>query len=305
MIVTLTPTPSIDRTVTLDRLVRGAVNRTSAARVEASGKGVNVTRVLVARGYGSIAVLPVGGAEGNQLLELLDGIQTRAIPISRPVRVNLSVVLPGGETTKLNEPGAELSPEEQASLIDAAASACRGARWLVVSGSLPANAGTLMARAVEAGHAAGAKVAVDTSGDALKAAIAAGADLIAPNADELAAVSGTAVRTTADVVKIARDLAPTALSLVSMGAYGAVLATADGWWHARPPRIGVVNTVGAGDSLLAGFLAEEGPEPQRLARAVAWGTSACLVAGTAEVPDQPVPPEAVSVTDASGEPIPH
>ncbi|WP_163509785.1 1-phosphofructokinase family hexose kinase [Fodinicola acaciae] len=298
MIVTLTPTPSIDRTVTLDRLVRGAVNRTSAAHVEASGKGVNVTRVLVARGYRSLAVVPAGGAEGDQLLALLDGIQTRAIATKRPVRVNLSVVLPGGETTKLNEPGAELSPDEQAALVVAAATACQDvrARWLVISGSLPANAETLVAAAVAAGHAAGAKVAVDTSGSALTSAIDAGADLIAPNTDELAAVSGAAVRTPADAVKVAHDLAPRALSLVSMGPYGAVLVAGDAWWQATPPPIEVVNTVGAGDALLAGFLAEEGPEPARLARAVAWGTSACLVSGTAEIPDQPVSPEAVSVT---------
>jgi 1-phosphofructokinase len=300
VIVTLTPTPSIDRTVTLDRLVPGAVNRTSAARVEASGKGVNVTRVLVARGYRSIAVLPAGGAEGEQLLALLaaDGIQTRAIASERPVRVNLSVVLPGGETTKLNEPGATLSADEQAALLTAARDACvvARARWLVISGSLPPGAENLVAAAVAAGHAVGARVAVDTSGPALAAAIDAGADLVAPNGDELTAISGQEVRTPTAAIEVARRVAPTALVLVSMGADGAVLVTPNGSWHAVPPPIEVVNTVGAGDSLLAGFLAAEGPQAERLARAVAWGTSACLVPGTAQVPDRPVPPEAVSVS---------
>jgi 1-phosphofructokinase len=300
VIVTLTPTPSIDRTVTLDRLVRGAVNRTSAARVEASGKGVNVTRVLVARGFRSIAVVPAGGAEGEQLLALLaaDGIQTRAIASERPVRVNLSVVLPGGETTKLNEPGAVLSSGEQAALLTAARDACvvSRARWLVISGSLPAGADDLVVAAVAAGHAVGASVAVDTSGPALAAAIEAGADLVAPNGDELAAISGRQVATPAAATEVAQRFAPKAFVLVSMGADGAVLVTPNGSWHAVPPPVEVVNTVGAGDSLLAGFLAANGPEPDRLARAVAWGTSACLVPGTAQVPDQPVPPEAVNVS---------
>ncbi|WP_163572789.1 PfkB family carbohydrate kinase [Fodinicola feengrottensis] len=125
-------------------------------------------------------------------------------------------------------------------------------------------------------------------------------DLIAPNAQELAEVSGRDVRSPVDAVAAARSLAPTAFVLVSMGAQGAVLVSPAGWWQAVPPTIEVVNTVGAGDSLLAGFLAVEGPEPERLARAVAWGTSACLVAGTAQVPDRPVPPEAVTVTAHSG-----
>src|SRR5215211_6300355 len=161
MIVTLTPNPSIDRTVRLDRLVPGAVNRTSRARVEASGKGVNVTRMLRARGVPSIAVLPAGGEEGDQLLALLAGhdVPVRAVPVGGPVRVNISVVSPGGQTTKLNEPGPLLSADD-----------------------------------------AGARVAVDASGPVLAAAAAAGADLLAPNLAELGETTSDPVRNINEVV---------------------------------------------------------------------------------------------------------
>jgi len=301
MIVTLTPNPSIDRTVRLDRLVPGAVNRTSRARVEASGKGVNVTRMLRARGVPSIAVLPAGGEEGDQLLALLAGhdVPVRAVPVGGPVRVNISVVSPGGQTTKLNEPGPLLSADDVDALLVSTAEVVAGseAGWLVISGTLPPGAHPeLIARAVKAGHAAGARVAVDASGPVLAAAAAAGADLLAPNLAELGETTPDPVRDLDEVVAAARALAPAATSLVSLGGDGAVVVTRDGWLRGVPPRIHVVNTVGAGDALLAGWVAEETDDlAARLARAVAWGSSACLAVGTAELPEHPVTADAVAI----------
>jgi 1-phosphofructokinase len=293
MIVTLTPNPSIDRTVRLDRLVPGAVNRTSRARVEASGKGVNVTRMLRARGVPSIAVLPAGGEEGDQLLALLAGhdVPVRAVPVGGPVRVNISVVSAGGQTTKLNEPGPLLSADDVDALLVSTAEVVAGseAGWLVISGTLPPGAHPeLIARAV--------KVAVDASGPVLAAAAAAGADLLAPNLAELGETTSDPVRNINEVVAAARALAPASTSLVSLGGDGAVVVTPDGSLHGVPPRIDVVNTVGAGDALLAGWVAEETDDlAARLARAVAWGSSACLAVGTAELPEHPVTADAVAI----------
>jgi 1-phosphofructokinase family hexose kinase len=303
VIVTLTPNPSVDRTVRLEELVPGAVNRTDRARVEASGKGVNVTRVVRAHYGSSIAVLPAGGTEGEQLLALLaaDQVPVRAVPISGAVRVNVSVVTPDGLTTKLNEPGPLLSASDVEALLAATAEvvAETEGRWLVISGTLPPGVHPeLVARAVKAGHTAGARVAVDASGPALVAAAGAGADLLAPNLAELAETAGGPLATLVEVAAAARDLGPDASWLVSLGRDGAVLVRPDRCLRAEPPEIEVVNTVGAGDALLAGWVAADTADTAaRLARAVAWGSSACLAVGTAELPEHPVTAGAVTIRE--------
>ena len=107
MIVTLTPNPSLDRTVEIDELRRGEVHRATGGRVDPGGKGVNVSRALAACDTATIAVLPSGGPEGAQLAALLApfGVQTVQVPIGGTVRSNITVAEPDGTTTKLNEAG--------------------------------------------------------------------------------------------------------------------------------------------------------------------------------------------------------
>ena len=111
MIVTLTPNPSLDRTVEIDELRRGEVQRATGGRVDPGGKGVNVSRALAANDIATVAVLPSGGPEGAQLAALLApfGVQTVPVPIGGTVRSNITVAEPDGTTTKLNEAGPELS----------------------------------------------------------------------------------------------------------------------------------------------------------------------------------------------------
>ena len=118
MIVTLTLNPSLDRTFVTDRLDHGEVNRMTDTWDEAAGKGVNVTRALVANGVDSIAVTPVGGANGQALAGLLEAahIPFVPVPISEPIRANVSVVEADGTVTKLNEPGPTLSDVELSNL---------------------------------------------------------------------------------------------------------------------------------------------------------------------------------------------
>ena len=114
MIVTFTANPSVDRTSEVVELIRGAVIRARHARVDAGGKGVNVTSALAANGYPSIAVLPTGGAEGAQLIGLLESesLLVRPVPIDGAIRANVTIVEPDGTTTKINEPGPVLGAEE-------------------------------------------------------------------------------------------------------------------------------------------------------------------------------------------------
>jgi 1-phosphofructokinase len=284
MIVTLTPNPSLDRTVEVDELVRGAVLRVRSAHVDPGGKGVNVARALVLHGEKTRAVIPSGGAEGAQLTALLaaEDIDPVLVPVRGAVRSNVTVVEPGGTTTKLNEPGPTLAPEEVAALVAATHDAAVHAGWVVLCGSLPPGApDDFYARIVRDLRGGTARVAVDSSGPALVAAVAAGPDVIKPNREELAEATGAAVHTLRDVLDAAEQLRRRGAGavLVSLGPDGALLVDAAGAVHGQAPAE-PRSTVGAGDALLAGFLAGGGTGAQALTEALAWGAAAVSLPGS-------------------------
>lgn len=144
MIVTVTPNPSVDRTFEIEQLVRGQMVRALHHQLDPGGKGINVARALHANGHRATAVVPVGGVEGHQLIQLLggSGLAVVTVPIAGAVRSNVTIVEPDGTVTKLNEPGPTLSPAELEALLDAATATATGARWLVASGSLPPDSPT-------------------------------------------------------------------------------------------------------------------------------------------------------------------
>lgn len=300
MIVTVTPNPSIDRTVTLPSpLTPGAVHRVSSVTNQAGGKGVNVARALTLAGVDTIAVLPA--TANDPLLTALQSaaVSHRIVPTTQPARTNLTITDPDGTTTKLNEPGAELDAGSVRALTDAVLEAADGAAWVVMSGSLPPGMpsswyGDIVA--LLASHPC--QIAVDTS-DAPLAALAASLDrgapdLIKPNAEELAGVLGYSPRALEDavaqgdpepVVSAARQLIDRGIGavLATLGAAGAVLVDRNGAWLATPPPIVPRSTVGAGDSSLAGYVRAEvggAVAPLRLQMAVAYGSAAAALPGT-------------------------
>jgi len=295
MILTVTPNPSLDRTYTLGGFRLGELNRAGVDTVEASGKGVNVALALHAAGDRTGVVLPAGGAEGAQLGALLDAedLTHRIVPTDTPVRTNVTLLEPG-RTTKINAPGHPLDPADADALVEAVEALALGADWVVCCGSLPPDTpSTLISRIVEAGRRSGAQTAVDASGSALLAAAEAGPDLLAPNADELAELTGRAFPPGGrPLVRAALDAAHTVAAdtgggvLVSLGPDGAVWVDLESALHGAAPPVTPVNTAGAGDALLAGWLhrppGDAEPDPaDRLRTAVAWGTAACLLASTA------------------------
>jgi 1-phosphofructokinase len=285
MIVTVTPNPSVDRTIEVDALVRGAVLRARAAHVDPGGKGVNVSRALAANGRKTVAVLPSGGAEGTQLAALLTalGLEVVVVPFAGSVRANVSVVEPDGTVTKLNEPGPTASEAELDALAKATVAAAAGADWVAVSGSLPRGAPPeFYPRLVGELRRSGARVAVDTSGAALAAALPAGPDLVKPNGEELAEVTGRPVATLGDAVEAAGELRRRGAGavLASFGRHGALLVDADGAVHGEAPVEVTRSAVGAGDALLAGFLAGGGGGRTALTEALAWGAAAASLPGS-------------------------
>jgi 1-phosphofructokinase len=285
VIVTLTLNPSVDRTVEVEALVRGEVMRALGVRVDPGGKGINVSRALASHGMATRAVVTVGGAEGEHLVTLLrdTGIEVVPVPIQGAIRSNITVVEPDGTTTKFNEPGAELSADELESVFSAVKSAVQSADWLVLSGSLPPGTpATVYADLIRGLAGSRTSVAVDTSGAALEAVMGARPTLVKPNRDELAEVTGAQLLTIADVVDAAerlRELGAVAV-LASLGAEGAVLVDDDGATHGRTPAVLPLSSVGAGDAMLAGFLAAGGNGADALVEGLAWGAAAVLQPGS-------------------------
>lgn len=298
MIVTLTANPSLDRSVVLDgELMAGEVQSARSVREDAGGKGINVTRVLLASGAASRAVLPLDPADPFAAALRAAHVPSIAVPLQGVARANLTISDPDGVTTKINLPGVLRTSEDGAALIDAVVAACAGADWLVLAGSLPPGLpDTFYVEVIEAVRAASdtpPRIAVDTSGAALRAVVDAGAaDLIKPNDEELAELADVALDAGLDlavlpeaVAAIAAGIVPAKVraAFITLGAAGAVLVTADGAWHGTPPPTRVRSTVGAGDSSLAGFLLAEtaGASPAECLRSgIRYGSAAAALPGT-------------------------
>lgn len=286
MILTLTPNPSLDLTYELAALSRGAVQRAESFSVEAGGKGINVARNLVNNGVVSRAVAPVGGSSGEQFLALLAELDVKLVrvPVEGTLRVNTALAERNGTLTKVNAPGPRLSEAEVELLLDQTADGAREAVWFAGCGSLPPGAPEdLHARAVAAAREAGCRAAVDSSGAPLAAALGAGPDLVKPNAEELAELVDRSLATFGDVLDAAAEVRERGAGsvLVSMGADGALLVDENGALHAQTPPFVPRSTVGAGDALLAGFLAAGGEGSKALIEAVAWGAAAARLPGSA------------------------
>ncbi|MFI7445026.1 1-phosphofructokinase [Nonomuraea indica] len=285
MILTLTLNPSLDRTIEIAELARGAVIRAAAARLDPGGKGVNVSRALLANDVASRAVVPFGGDEGRQLVRLLagEGLDMVTVPVSGTTRSNVTLAEPDGTITKINEPGTALSAGELDTIAEAVLAAAHEADWVVASGSLPPEVpADVYARLCRRFAGAGIHVAVDTSGPALVAALSAGPALVKPNADELAAATGMPIRTVGDAVAAALRLreAGARTVLASLGADGAVLVEDGGIRYGEASVAERRSSVGAGDAMLAGFLAGGASGETALVEALAWGAAAVGLPGS-------------------------
>lgn len=294
MILTVTLNPSIDRTIEVSApLERGAVQRAVAAATEVgAGKGVNVARVLAAAGVPSRAIVVAREDDRFAALLAADGVDAVHVPVESPVRTNLAITEPDGTTTKVNEPGAPLDERAIAALLTAVATQARGADWLVVAGSLPVGARPgLVVDVIQAARAArpGIRVAVDSSGAPLAAAVAAGGiDLAKPNDEELeellglahGAIDGVDTAAAAAAALVGRGVGTV---LLTLGGDGAILADDTTVLRATPPPTTVRSTVGAGDASLAGWLiadARGDDAAGRLRQAVAHGSAAAAMPGT-------------------------
>ncbi|GAA3745822.1 1-phosphofructokinase [Salinactinospora qingdaonensis] len=287
MIVTVTPNPSVDRTLEIDTFTRGEVLRIHTALAHAGGKGVNVSRALRNHGLQTVAVLPTGGAEGAQLSALLGehGIAAVTVPVAAVTRCNITTAEADGTTTQLNVAGAALNEAEVAALLRATeAQLAHRPEWLVAGGSLPTGTPEdFYVRLSELARARGVPIAIDTSGKPLEVAARAGAaDLLKPNHHELAELFDREMVTIGDVIEATREVLSwgNRAALVTLGGHGALLVEPErAWWAGHTPVV-PRSTVGAGDSALAGYLSGGPDVCEGLRRAAAWGSAAVALPGT-------------------------
>lgn len=276
-ILSLTLNPALDLTVRLPRLEPGAVNRSETLLTHAAGKGVNVAQVLADLGH-QLTVSGFLGADNPQAFEALiarRGFVDGFIRVPGETRSNIKIAEQDGRVTDINAPGPLVSDQAQQALRDELLRIAPGHDAVVVAGSLPRGVSTqwLLALLLQL-KGLGLKVALDTSGEALRAGLAAGPWLVKPNTAELAEVLDCPTHTFEQQARAAERLHRQGVEhvVISDGAAGVNWFSPGLALHATPPRVSVASTVGAGDSLLAGMLhglLESDPPEKTLGRATA------------------------------------
>ncbi|MEU6625803.1 1-phosphofructokinase family hexose kinase [Streptomyces litmocidini] len=290
MILTVTLNTALDLTYRVPALTPHASHRVTQVIERPGGKGLNVARVLAALGYETVATGFAGGATGATLRDQLASTPVRdeLVETTGTTRRTVAVVdTASGDTTQLNEPGPTVTAAEWTAFRTRFTALLDGARAVALCGSLPPGIHVgAYAELVRLARTAGVPVLLDTSGEPLRRGIAARPDLVKPNADELAQLTGA--REPHRATRDARRRGARAV-VSSLGPEGLLAATPEGVWRATPPAAVQGNPTGAGDSAVAGLLSglvDQAPWPDRLTRAVALSAATVLspVAGEFDAP---------------------
>lgn len=283
MIITLTMNPAIDKTVEIDRLAQGGLNRIKKVEYDAGGKGINVSKTIRELGGESIATGFLGSAAGELIASLLaeKDLRNDFIRVDGETRTNTKILENNGMVTELNEPGPEIPPESLGELLRRLEGYAGEQTLFVLSGSIPGGIDkNIYADIIRLVHKKGAKVLLDADGEVFRNAVEAGPDMIKPNRAELMEYAGL------DSGCSDRELISAAVSLqrskgigtaaVTMGKAGALLLCGGIGKRAEALSVKAHSTVGAGDAFVAGLACawEKGLGPEetmRLCMAVSAG----------------------------------
>lgn len=278
MIYTVTLNPSIDFIVRLNHLALGSVNRMDSDDKFAGGKGINVSRVLKRLDIDNTATGFIGGFTGHFVEEGLveEGITTNFVSVNEDTRINVKIK--AGEETEINGAGPTITDEQLAELETILASLTAD-DTVVFAGSAPANLGNKVYNTlIPLAKKAGAEVICDFEGQTLLDSLDHQPLLVKPNNHELAAIFGVELNGLADIEKYAREILAKGAEnvIISMAGDGALLVTPEAAYFAKPIKGTVKNSVGAGDSMVAGFTGEyvkSGDPVEALKWGVACGTA--------------------------------
>ena len=282
LVITVTPAASIDRSYYVDSLIPGSVHRASRVTEELAGKGINVGHALSLAGVSVCGFVPLPHHEHERW-------RTRPwvepVPSEAPVRVSVTLLEPGGRTTKINQGAPPLDPVVWDNVIKGVEleMSAEATRVVALCGSLPQSTdgeNLDLERLKSLTRAHGASLALDTSGPLRRHwSHLGGPDGIKPTASELAECVGRDVSTLGDVIDAGQEVLSWGVEsvLVSLGVDGMVGLRGSQVVHAQVEPVAVVSTIGAGDASLAGFLAHEVEDSEdfagAVARAVSWGSA--------------------------------
>lgn len=286
MIYTVTLNPAIDYNVNISEPIKAGMNRTHDETIHFSGKGVNVSIVLSRLGVPNIATGFIAGFTGKAIKSnlALEGIKTNFFEVDGFTRINVKIK--GEKETEINGSGPFVDEQSLKDLVDFLKTANED-DVVVLSGSLSKGlAADTYKRIINELNPLKIKTVLDTSGESLKLAISASPFLIKPNLSELSFVLGKKLTVEKEVIDGAKMLQKFGAQnvLVSMGKMGAVLVLKDGTVIREEAMEGyVINSVGAGDSLLAGFIAgiQNNTPREALKKGVRIGTATAFSDGIA------------------------
>ena len=289
-ILTITLNPSVDKSSSVHGIVPDKKLRCVTPRYEPGGGGINVSRALKRLGVASSAFFVSGGRTGKLLEQLLkeENLDILPLPVSGETRESFIVVdASNNQQYRFGFPGEHMSPAEQSAVLETLGKIENFPEISVISGSLPAGVSPAFIRElIGICKAKGAKVIVDTSGQALHETVEEGVFLIKPNIGELASLSGVEELDEASMDKAAVKLVADGKSevvVVSLGASGAVLYSKDEKVQLPAPVVKKRSTVGAGDSMVAGMvsvLVSGGSREQMLKMGIACGSATTMAQGT-------------------------
>ncbi len=287
MIYTVTLNPSIDYIVEVEDLQLDALNRMKRDLKLPGGKGINVSRILSRLGVENTAWGFLGGFTGRFIEDVLksESIVTDFVSVQDDTRINIK--LKHGGETEINGQGPRIGDEEADALVEKLR-ALTEEDIVVLSGSVPPSlGGSFYDRLIAVIKERGAKFVIDTTGDALLQALPHGPLLVKPNHHELAELFGVEIEGQADLIKYGRKLLEQGAKnvLISMAGDGALLVTDEQVYHANVPKGEVRNSVGAGDSMIAGFvgtLAKTGNPLEALRTGTASGSATAFSDDLAE-----------------------
>ena len=258
MIYTITVNPSIDYVLQLKNLTIGEVNRTQNDVKLPGGKGINVSRIMKELNIDSTALGFVGGATGSMFIELLSehNLKTAFTQVSEDTRINVKInAVDQNEETEINGAGPAITDAERQSFMDNLDGIGEG-DIVVMAGSLCKNLDSKfyldIAKKIQE---QGAEFIIDTTGQALLDALPLHPLIVKPNHHELAELFNVTFKDEDEIITYARKLLDKGAKhvLVSMAGDGALLVTKDKAYKANAPKGTVINSVGAGDSMIAGF----------------------------------------------------
>ncbi|MBU2864436.1 1-phosphofructokinase [Reinekea forsetii] len=289
MIYTLTLNPAVDLEYQVKSFDLNSVTRASSCRMDAGGKGFNVSRMLAQLDMVSTAVGFIGGHSGARLEAALkrQKIETNFCDIAGESRTNVSFVREGSsDHYKVNDPGPEISAFEVASLYEKVSRLALPGDWWILAGSVPPGVPlTVYAELIRLLKQKGAQVFLDSSGDAFKLACSAQPTLIKPNLEEAEELLGLPKGHGLSLKEISQkliQLGPEKV-VISLGKDGACCFDGSSLNIVKSPNIVEKNPVGAGDSLVAGMvwgLFQGDALPIALKKGIACGAATASIEGT-------------------------